>query len=459
MSDLPAGGSRAALFLSSLRARVAPSARFWLIPAFLAFVVLVPLAREGLPVTQAGLLPLNQRVADYLYRLPIGAIGHFVQGVGWLKFMLVLTALLSAIAVGIGTRWAWKAQGWWVASLWITSPFVISLLYQRATPFLGLSALAFFAILVFLAQQTKWKLRTPQSVVAYLVALLFFNFYFRFLWLSPFWQIQPPLYGHQLFSGAWSPSDNWREWVGQPSFLIGVVPFGLGVLTALAAWAQRNELLGRRVFILLGITTVCIILPVVVPTPATLLLTIGTVCLVVAIGALPTLDTRYAAFPIQIGILAIALVSVYPYLRPAWFEQVPSEGYSLIYGKDELWLANLHIERRDGTLQVEAWWQSTAPMEKDYTAFVHFLDDQEQIVAQSDALLVDSDNITTTGWSPGYVVKQTYSVPDDAAITQIRYGVYDLTTLERLSVGFPDYKGNLILSPDNSFIFAVDPTP
>jgi hypothetical protein len=221
--------------------------------------------------------------------------------------------------------------------------------------------------------------------------------------------------------------------VGAPSFQIGVVPLGLGVLTVFAALPRRQERSARIALILVAIAALFTLLTL-FPGPILLWLLVALMALMLAIGALPLLDTRYAALPVQIAILTISLLTSYPNLQPAWFDSETLEARhgDTLFGGEMLWLARVNVSRADETLTVETWWQALQPVPQDYSVFVHFVNDQENVVAQADALLVDKDNVPTTQWAEGYVVYQKYEATVTEPIQEIRVGVYDVATLERL---------------------------
>ncbi|MDQ4077484.1 MAG: hypothetical protein M3220_14710, partial [Chloroflexota bacterium] len=166
-----------------------------------------------------------------------------------------------------------------------------------------------------------------------------------------------------------------------------------------------------------------------------LYLAIASLALVLAVGGLPTLDARYASFPILLTILAIAALRVYPYLQPPWLENPPARpNVSALIGEEQFLLLDLQVEREGNTTTVEAVWQVVGEPAHDYTAFVHLLDEEGELVGQADAQLADEENIPSSGWPVGYLVQQRYQTDTDPAPTQVRLGLYDLETLERLPV-------------------------
>ncbi len=83
-------------------------------------------------------------------------------------------------------------------------------------------------------------------------------------------------------------------------------------------------------------------------------------------------------------------------------------------------------------LQVVLWWQARAEIPKDYTVFVHLVDQDGQLITQADSMPVEGLSPTST-WRPGDVIRDvhTFSVqPSQAGVLLI--GAYDRATLERL---------------------------
>jgi len=88
-----------------------------------------------------------------------------------------------------------------------------------------------------------------------------------------------------------------------------------------------------------------------------------------------------------------------------------------------------------GSLELDLTWRALAATPTDYTAFVHVLDGQEQLVAQADGRPLFG-NLPTSGWLPGDVVRQRLEVPRVAAgeAASIVVGMYDLATGRRLAL-------------------------
>jgi hypothetical protein len=87
-------------------------------------------------------------------------------------------------------------------------------------------------------------------------------------------------------------------------------------------------------------------------------------------------------------------------------------------------------------LEISLWFQALAEMDRDYTVFIHGVDQDGRVWAQQDTLLLSAER-PTSKWRAGETVKQQYElalptgVPADVTIL---VGVYHWQTGERLPV-------------------------
>jgi hypothetical protein len=123
-------------------------------------------------------------------------------------------------------------------------------------------------------------------------------------------------------------------------------------------------------------------------------------------------------------------------------------------------LAPLHHDIRisaEGPNQfvdVTLWWGTLEEMERDYTAFVHLVDQEGHILAQEDRLLQQGDR-PTSDWLAGSVARKQYQLqfgshtaPGDCLI---KVGVYDWQTGERLPAW--DQQGHRL--PDDTIVMSI----
>ncbi len=100
-------------------------------------------------------------------------------------------------------------------------------------------------------------------------------------------------------------------------------------------------------------------------------------------------------------------------------------------------LAGYHVAQPDTAAspwQVTLVWQALATPAQNYVAFVHLLDQAGNLLAQSDA--VPAGGYATTRWISGEVIvdEHTITLPADQAATQVRVGLYDPLSGERLPI-------------------------
>jgi hypothetical protein len=96
-----------------------------------------------------------------------------------------------------------------------------------------------------------------------------------------------------------------------------------------------------------------------------------------------------------------------------------------------------YVLQPGGTLEVTLTWQALAPIEDDYTVFLHVLDAADGIDGQVDAWPVQG-TYPTSQWSAGEIITDPYRIPiaPDAApgVYRLEVGWYLLGTMRRLNV-------------------------
>jgi hypothetical protein len=80
------------------------------------------------------------------------------------------------------------------------------------------------------------------------------------------------------------------------------------------------------------------------------------------------------------------------------------------------------------------YWRSTGTPGRDYTVFVHALDAQGKVIAQSDAPV----SYSTLFWDAGEQIIDVHSLPGFSQSNRIAMGMYDSETKERLPAQRPD---------------------
>ena len=108
-------------------------------------------------------------------------------------------------------------------------------------------------------------------------------------------------------------------------------------------------------------------------------------------------------------------------------------------------LAGASATPTNNGLVIALWLQPLVRMDKDYTVFVHVLDEQGRLVAQSDAM-PDADRSPTHIWQPGDTIRDVHTLASYPAHGTVLIGVYDSATMLRLTA----LQGGQAL-PDNAF--------
>lgn len=138
-------------------------------------------------------------------------------------------------------------------------------------------------------------------------------------------------------------------------------------------------------------------------------------------GPADTPANPIAVGPIQIGTRLTAMRQPNYPVAATFAEDIGLEGYDL-----EI--------THNNSLSMTLYWRTAKNVSTNYTAFVHFLSPEGELVAQHDSPPL----LPTSLWSPGIQVADTHNLalPADlpAKVYQIRVGLYHWPELERLSV-------------------------
>ncbi len=115
------------------------------------------------------------------------------------------------------------------------------------------------------------------------------------------------------------------------------------------------------------------------------------------------------------------------------FAAIPMQEDMRIRFGDVLELVSGEWEPVDGKLKVRLQWKALKGMESEWIGFVHGLDASGRMISQEDKPL-QADGRPTTGWVPGEVVVETYTLDHPERVKQLEIGVYRRTPrgLERL---------------------------
>jgi hypothetical protein len=96
-------------------------------------------------------------------------------------------------------------------------------------------------------------------------------------------------------------------------------------------------------------------------------------------------------------------------------------------------LIGLSMSVAGDELSASLWWESNASPDSDYTVFIHLLDEQGELLAQSDSM--PNRNLSPTHiWEPGDIIQDVHVLTSASSLgAKIRIGVYDPATLNRLA--------------------------
>lgn len=94
--------------------------------------------------------------------------------------------------------------------------------------------------------------------------------------------------------------------------------------------------------------------------------------------------------------------------------------------------------------KVTLFWQCLAPIRKDLTVFVHYLDSDSKVTAQHDGQPAKGDWPTPL-WEPGEIIRDEHPVNVPVGRYALEIGLYDSSTLER--VPLVDGGSSLVLAP------------
>jgi hypothetical protein len=85
-------------------------------------------------------------------------------------------------------------------------------------------------------------------------------------------------------------------------------------------------------------------------------------------------------------------------------------------------------------LTVTLFWQAEADMDRNYTAYIHLLNENDELIAQLDR---QPDGYPTSDWRPGEIIIDRYIIEPPPGEYQLQTGFYCLPTLEPLGTAVP----------------------
>jgi len=153
---------------------------------------------------------------------------------------------------------------------------------------------------------------------------------------------------------------------------------------------------------------------------------------------LSLLDENGSRLPVN-GAERLALQTVQTTDRPHLFEPPPWQVDVDANFSDQIRLAGLDLPAEPlspgDTLPLTLIWQATAPVERNWTVFVHLTDAAGQIIAQQDQI-PGAGQFPTTGWLPGEYLTDPYALvlppQTPPGAYRLEIGLYDANDFSRL---------------------------
>jgi hypothetical protein len=288
------------------------------------------------------------------------------------------------------------------------------------------------------------------------------------------------IYPYQLLAAGWGFGISTPDWKNELPFQLGLAAIGMAILAlVLAVGAGRDGEPGqpeqpatiRQTLLFAALATLVPVLlattlarplwqllPVLARTlsyPWQLLALAGPPLALLA-GSLLVVERRLALLASWAGLVALAVLSSYPYLAPRFTQALPDAASPAIFGNQvalltrevpatlpDTWPAPEAGVDDGEALAVTVNWQALQPVDFDYNVFVHAVDESGALLAQWDGQPQrGGEPYPMTSWVAGEVVSDTYPLQmapaDRDRLAAIALGLYNWQTGARLPVGDGD---------------------
>ena len=264
---------------------------------------------------------------------------------------------------------------------------------------------------------------------------------------------------YQLFGVNWAVAPSVPGWQDRFPFQLGFAVVGFSAVALWGWWVMSRRVLEQSVHRLLAFAfvgaTLLILASLDISAPLWQLsdagrlltypwqvLVLAAPLLAVTAGALPALLPDLSAPPYWAVLVAVAVLSSYPYLTTD-FTQVTAPARPLaVFGDDQLVVLDAEISETTDprTAQLDITWQALHPLAFDDNIFFQAITGEgagERVVAQLDTQPLD-DQRPATSWRPGAILRATYTLDLSAAPGDepLRYyfGFYNWQNGQRLPV-------------------------
>lgn len=260
---------------------------------------------------------------------------------------------------------------------------------------------------------------------------------------------------YQLFSSLWafgdppqSPAPTQGTFVAnQMPFQLGVVAMGLAII---AMALNRNKGVQAnaptKLFLVAAIVVTLLTFSISAPLwsilgifaayPWQLLAFVGLALAFVA-GSVMDADMRWQQPPWVAFFIALPVLASYGYLAPRYVDFSPTRPQIAVYGNNEIALLDYRIVGpllHGATVRIELKWQALRQIDRDYTVFVHAVNDDGKTYAQDDSKPQEGA-LPTTKWTPGEIIFDTHTIQIDVEGPREGYhlelGLYQAANGER----------------------------
>jgi hypothetical protein len=276
------------------------------------------------------------------------------------------------------------------------------------------------------------------------------------------------VYPFQLLSAAWGRGVSVPGWQDKFPMQIGLVAAGLAMLAILLLAGRpqprKDTILSRSVWAGLGLVLGLILLSLTWSAPLWRwpglsqasralawpwqLLGLSGPFLCLLAGSAATQGLRQTnkgeGLPLWAALVALALLASAPYMEPLTTRYEPAAAPLAVLGDNDLLLLDAQLDgvlRPGQMVQLRVHWQPLRPLAKDYTVFVHALDETGQRRGQTDTQ-PQSGEYPTSRWQVGEIIEDLYGLrvaPDGPeGGYHLSLGLYNWETGDRLPVGDGD---------------------
>lgn len=266
------------------------------------------------------------------------------------------------------------------------------------------------------------------------------------------------VYPFQMFSASWGTDVPRGNFLDKAPYQIGFAAPGLTIAAIALLFRSESEGDGTnparrlvRFAVSATVVVLVLILPLAAPVweflglsllmqyPFQLLAFVG-LLLSFAAASIVIRDRRFQEIPLLAALLIVPVLAVYPYLAPEFIEFSPTRPALARFNNDELALLEARVVRPPGTwrhgatVELDLTWQALKQPNRDYTVFMHILDENGKQWGGTDEK-PQGNTLSTLNMVAGRVYTDTQTVQIDLNGPTEGYhmelGIYQTTTGER----------------------------